>query len=263
MSIVKLLTITCTALAAATLTVAAPAAELKIFSTIAVQAALEELTPQIEAATGDKPRFTWGTADVLVKRVQAGETADLLVLTRKGFDTLVGSGKVVAGPQADLVSSDIAVVVKKGAPRPDISTPSALKQTLLKAGSIAFSNPAAGGASGVYIAKLLVRMGIAKQLESKIKYPPPSGNAALLVADGEAELAIQQHSEVMSIAGTDVVGPLPAAINDVTTFAAGVGAASHQAKAALQVIKFLHTPEATAVFKAKGLMPVAASTAPH
>jgi molybdate transport system substrate-binding protein len=262
MSNVKLLTITCTALAAATLTVAAPAAELKIFSTIGAQAALEELTPKIEAVTGDKPQFTWGTAAALVKRLQAGETADLMILTRNGLDTLVESGKVVAGPQADLVTSVIAVVVKKGAPRPDISTPAAFKQTLLKASSIAFSNPAAGGASGVYIAQLLVRLGIAKQLESKIKYPPPSGNAALLVADGEVELAIQQQSEVMSVAGTEVVGPLPAAINDVTTFAAGVGATSHQAKAARELIEFLHTPQAAAVFKAKGLMPVAASTAP-
>lgn len=258
----KLLTIACAALVAAALAVAAPAAELKVFSTIATQAALEELTPKIEATTGDKPQFTWGTAAALVKRVQAGETADLMILTRSGLDTLVEAGKAVAGPRPDLVTSVIAVVVKKGAPRPDISTPAAFKQTLLKAHSIAFSDPAAGGSSGVYIAKLLVQMGIEQQVESKIKHPPPSGNAGLLVADGEAELAIQQQSEVMSVAGTDVVGPLPAAINDVTTFAAGVGAGSHQAKAALALIEFLHTPQASAVFKTKGLMPVAASTAP-
>jgi len=120
--------------------------------------------------------------------VQGGETADLLVLTRRGLDALVKDGKAAAGSDATFASSGMAVVVKKGASKPDISTPEAFKQTLLAAKSIAYSNPAAGGASGVYFSKLLERMGIAEQMKAKTKYPPAGGNSANLVVSGEADL---------------------------------------------------------------------------
>jgi molybdate transport system substrate-binding protein len=139
------------------------AAEIKVYSTIGVQAALEELAPKFEKATGHKLTITWGTAALLVKRVQAGESADLYVLVKQSHDTLVKENKATAGPDALFASSGMAMVVKKGAPKPDISTPEAFKQTLLKAKSIAYSNPASGGASGVYLAKLLERMGIAER----------------------------------------------------------------------------------------------------
>lgn len=259
MSSVKLWTITCASLMAAAFAVGASAAELRIFSTIGMQSALEVLTPKFEATTGNRLQFTWGTAAVLVKRVQDGQAADLLILTRQGLDALARAGKVVVGPQADLASSGIAVVVKKGAPKPDISTPLAFKQTLLRAKSIAFSDPAAGGASGVYIAKLLQRMGIAAQMKSKIRYPPPSGNAAVLVANGEAELAVQEEPEVISAPGVELVGVLPVELNHVTLFSAGIAAGSREAKAAAELMRFLHTPEAVAVFRDSGLTPVAAS----
>ena len=104
-------------------------------------------------------------------------------------------------------------------------------------------------------AKLLERMGIAEQMKAKTKHPPPSGNAALLVVNGEAELAIQQEPELLSVAGVDLVGPLPAELNNITMYSAGVGAGSTQAEAANALIRFLHSPEAQAVFKAKGLKP--------
>src|SRR5215475_16180930 len=109
--------------------------------------------------------------------------------------------------------------------------------------------------SGVYFAKLLERKGIADQMKAKTKHPPPSGNAANLVVAGEAELAIQQEPEVMSVAGIDMVGPLPADLNNITVYAAGIGTGSQQSEAANALIRFLHTPEAQAVFKAKGLKP--------
>jgi molybdate transport system substrate-binding protein len=182
------------------------AAEVKVFSTIGVQAALEELAPKF-------------------------------------------------GADAVFASSGMAVVVKKGAPKPDISTPDAFKQALINAKTIAYSDPAAGGASGVYFAKLLERMGIADQMKAKTRHPPPSGNSANLVVAGEADLAIQQEPEVMSVAGIDMVGPLPADLNNITAYAAGIGAGSQQADAATALIRFLHSPEAQAVFKAKGLKP--------
>jgi molybdate transport system substrate-binding protein len=231
------------------------AAEVKVFSTIGVQAALEELAPKFEQATGNKPNITWATAAILVKRVQAGETADLMVLTKQSLDALTKDNKATAGADAIFASSGMAVVVKKGAPKPDISTPDAFKQALINAKTIAYSDPAAGGASGVYFAKLLERMGIADQMKAKTRHPPPSGNSANLVVAGEADLAIQQEPEVMSVAGIDMVGPLPADLNNITAYAAGIGAGSQQADAATALIRFLHSPEAQAVFKAKGLKP--------
>lgn len=236
----------------------ADAAEIKVFSTIGVQAALEELTPKFEKASGHKLNITWATAAVLVKRVQGGETADLLVLTKQGLDTMVKENKATASADAAFASSGMAMVVKKGAPKPDISTPEAFKQTLLKAKTISYSNPEYGGASGVYLAKLLERMGIADQVKSKTHYPPPSGNAANLVVSGEAELAVQQEPEVMAVSGVDMVGPLPAELNNITTYAAGPGAGTKEADTANALIKFLHTPEAAAVFKARGLTPLPA-----
>jgi len=226
------------------------AAEVKVFSTIGVQAALEELAPKFEQATSNKLNITWATAAILVKRVQAGETADLMVLTKH---VLTKDNKTTAGADAVFASSGMAVVVKKGAPKPDISTPDAFKQALINAKTIAYSDPAAGGASGVYFAKLLERMGIADQM--KTRHPPPSGNSANLVVAWEADLAIQQEPEVMSVAGIDMVGPLPADLNNITAYAAGIGAGSQQADAATALIRFLHSPEAQAVFKAKDLKP--------
>ncbi|MGB8511590.1 MAG: molybdate ABC transporter substrate-binding protein [Pseudolabrys sp.] len=231
------------------------AAEVKVFSTIGVQAALEELAPKFEQATGSKLNITWATAAILVKRVQAGETADLMVLTKQSLDALTKDNKATAGADAVFASSGMAVVVKKGAPKPDISTPDAFRQALINAKTIAYSDPAAGGASGVYFAKLLERMGIADQMKAKTRHPPPSGNSANLVVAGEADLAIQQEPEVMSVAGIDMVGPLPADLNNITAYAAGIGAGSQQADAATALIRFLHSPEAQAVFKAKGLKP--------
>jgi molybdate transport system substrate-binding protein len=239
----------------------ATAAEVKVFSTIGVQAALEELAPKFEKASGHKLNITWATAAVLVKRLQAGETADLLVLTKQGLDTMVKENKATAGADAVFASSGMAMVVKKGAPKPDISTADAFKAALLKAKSISYSNPEHGGASGVYFAKLIERMGIAEQLKAKTHYPPPSGNAGNLAASGEAELAIQQEPEVMAVSGVDMVGPLPADINNITTYAAGPGAGTTQAEAANALIKFLYTPKAAAVFKARGLKPEAAKGA--
>jgi len=174
----------------------APAAEIKVFSTIGVQSALEELAPQFEKASGHKLNISWATAAILVKRVQAGESADLMVLTKQSLDALIKDNKASAGPDATFASSGMAMVIKKGAPKPDISTPDAFKQTLLNAKAIAYSDPAHGGASGVYFAKLLERMGIAEQMKAKTRHPPPSGNTAVLVVNDEAELAIQQEPDI-------------------------------------------------------------------
>jgi molybdate transport system substrate-binding protein len=233
----------------------ASAAEIKVFSTIGVKAALEELAPKFEKATGNKLNVTWATAAVLVKKVQAGESADLFVLTKQGLDALVKDGKVAPGSEASFASSGMGVVVKHGAPKPDISTPEAYKQALLMAKTIAYSNPASGGASGVFFAKTLDKMGISDQVKDKTRHPPPSGNSANLVVSGEAEIAIQQEPEVMEVSGVDIIGEPPGDLNNITTYAAGVPADSKEPNGAKALIKFLQTPEAATVYKARGLKP--------
>src|SRR6476469_7190434 len=147
------------------------AADIKIYATIGVKHSLEDLAARFEKTSGHKLAITWGTGAALAKRIQAGEQADLLVLTKQGLDTLSKDGKVVAGSERNLASSTLAVGIKKGAPRPDISTPEAFKATMLNAKSVAYPDPAGGGLSGVYFAQLAERMGFAEQLKSKAKFP--------------------------------------------------------------------------------------------
>jgi molybdate transport system substrate-binding protein len=229
--------------------------ELMVYSTIGVRSAAEELFREFEKASSHKLAITWGTAPMLVKRIESGEMADVLILSRAAIDALGKQSKIAPGSVVTLASSGVAIAVKAGAPKPDISTPEALKQTLLKAKSIAYSEPSAGGASGVYFAKLLECLGIAKEMKAKTKYPPPGGFSGALLLTGEAELAVQQKPELMHVAGTEIVGPLPGELNMVTEFAAGIAPDSNNADAAKALIKMLQTPEAAAVFRAKGLDP--------
>lgn len=231
------------------------AAEIKVFSTVGVQAALEELTPAFEKRSGHQLKITWATAAVLVKRIQAGETADVLVLTQQSLDAMVKEGKAQAGSHRNFSNSGMAVVVKQGAPKVDISTPEAYKQTLLNAKAIAYSNPAFGGASGVFFAKTLTQMGIADAIQAKAKFPPASGNAAQLVVNGEADLAVQQEPEVLAVSGVDLMGAPPGAFNNITTYAAGLGATTAVVGAATELIDFLQSPEAAAVYLKRGLKP--------
>jgi|SRR5271169_2338569 len=229
--------------------------ELKIYSTIGVRSAAEDLFSQFEKASGHKLHVTWGTAPMLVKRIEGGETADVLVLSRAGLDALTKQGKVVAGSEVALASSGVGIAIKAGAPKPDISTPEALKQTLLSAKSIAYSEPSAGGASGVYFEKLLERMGIAAEMRPKTKYPPPGGFSATLLLSGEAELAVQQKPELLHVAGAEIVGLLPGDLNLITAFAAGMMPDSKNAETGKALIAFLRSPPAAAAFRAKGLDP--------
>jgi molybdate transport system substrate-binding protein len=192
---------------------------------------------------------------MLVARVEAGEPADVLILSRVGIDALLKQGKVVSGSDVTLAGSGVAIAVKAGAPKPDISTAEALKQTLLKAKSIAYSEPSAGGASGVHFAKLLERMGVAEQMKPKTKYPPAGGFSAELLLSGEAELAVQQKPELLHVSGVEIIGFLPGDLNLVTEFVAAITPDSKDAQSGKALIDSLRTPEAAAVFRSKGLEP--------
>lgn len=232
------------------------AREIKVFSTIGVQGAVEKLSPRFEKLSGNKLRFTFATGPMLVKLLQAGETADVMILNLAGIETMRKGGRIAAGSEVTLASSAVAIAVKAGAPKPDISNAEALRTALLTAKSVSYTDPAAGGASGVYFAKLLDRLGIANDVNAKTKYPPPGGFSANFLLTGEAELAIQQKPELMHVAGTEIVGSLPGDLNHVTVFAAAISVDSNNREGASAFVEFLKSQEAAIVFSANGLDPI-------
>ena len=162
------------------------------------------------------------------------------------------SGRIAAPSAATLALSGVGVSVRSGAPKPDISTPEKLKEALIAAKAIAYSDPSKGGASGVHFAKVAERLGIADQVKAKSKHPETAGLPGKLLLDGSADLAIAQVPELLEVQGTDLVGPLPGDLQNITTFAGGVVTGAKQPDAAAAFLKFLQTPEAVATIKAKG-----------
>ena len=235
----------------------AEAAELKVLSAIGMQSVLEDLGPKFERATGHKLSISFATAGAAVKRAQGGEAADVVIATRQGIDGLVKNGKAAADNVTALASAGISVAIRKGAPKSDISSPDALKRTLLAAKSISYVDPASGGASGIHFAKVLDRLGIANEIQSKTVFPNPKTPAevGVLVANGEAEIGVHVIVELISVAGIDIVGPLPGDLQNTIVFAAAVMASAKDAEAAKALVNFLRTPEAMAVTKAKGMEP--------
>lgn len=233
---------------------ASQAAEIKVYSTIGVKGALEALIPQFEKQSGNKINITWSLVSSLTKKAHEGDVPDVLVVSRAGIDSLAKDGKIAPG-SVTLGSSNFAFGVKQGAPKPDISTVEALKKTLLAARAVGYTNPSAGGTSGVYFAKMIEKLGIASEIKAKSKFPPPAGFVGTLLTSGEVDIAFQTKPELTTTPGVDVVGPPPGDLGQTNVFAAGVGAASANSEAGKALLKFLTSPEAQAVFKAKGLDP--------
>jgi molybdate transport system substrate-binding protein len=234
----------------------AAAAEIKVLVTTAMKAALDELAAAFERTTPHRLVVGYGPSGALAKRIAAGETADLVVFAG-GVDELIAQGKVAPADRTDIARAKIGVAVRKGEPKPDIATTDAFKRTLLAAKSVAFADPASGGASGVYLVKMLERIGIAAEVTAKAQLARggPDGMVSAIVARGDAEIGLQQISEIMSVAGVDLVGPLPEELQTVTTYVAGVPTTATQPEAARSFLRFLVTPEAAAVYRAKGLEP--------
>ena len=251
-TMIRLAAITALFLAQATW---AGAVEIQVFSTVGIKSVLEELIPQFEKSSGHKVHVTWSTAALLAKRVQSGEQADALLLIKNNIETLLKEGKVVPGTETLFGQSVFAVGVKSGAPKPDVSTAEALKQSLLAAKGVSYSDPASGGASGVYIARQIERMGIADQLKGKTRHPPSGGLSGTLLISGEADIAINSKPELLSVPGVEVVGPLPGDMAFTVVYAAAVQTGAAQTEAAKAFINYLKSPEAQAVFKAKGYDP--------
>jgi molybdate transport system substrate-binding protein len=215
---------------------------------------VEELVPKFEKETGNKLNITWGLISSFTKRVQEGDVPDVLIVSRASIDSLTKEGKIAAGG-VTLGSSIFAFGIKQGAPKPDISTADALKKTLLAARAVGYTDPAAGGASGVFFAKMIERLGIASEIKAKSKFPPPAGFVGMPLTSSDVDLAFQSKPELTTTGGVEVIGPPPGDLGNTNVFAAGVGASSQNSEAGKALLKFLMSPEAQTVFKAKGFDP--------
>ena len=224
---------------------------MKVLCTNGVKSVMLDLVPAFERATGSKLAITWGSANGLLQELDAGAGGDLVILTAEAIEDLIKQGKVVAGSRVDIARSGIGVAVRKGAEKPDIGSPEALKRALLAAKSVAHSKT---GMSGIYFPTVLARLGIADEMKSKIVMPDPGTPVGEVVAKGDAEIGIQQISELLPVAGVEIVGPLPAALQKITTFSAGLLAAAKEPDAAKALMKFV-TAQSPPLLKAKGLEP--------
>jgi molybdate transport system substrate-binding protein len=229
----------------------AQAADLKVVGSTAVKAVMEELAPQFEKATGNKVEFGFAPAAAIKKQIDEGATFDVAILTPPLNDALIKSGKLDGATITTVARAGLGVCVKKGAAKPDVSTPDALKATLLKASSIGYN---AQGASRAGVEAMLAKLGIADAVKSKVKLL--STGAPVGVANGEVEFGLGPISEVLDNPNTEVVGAFPAEVQGYLVFAAGVSTASKSADAAKALIKFLATtPAAAPALKKAGMEP--------
>jgi molybdate transport system substrate-binding protein len=223
---------------------------VKLLCTNGVKTLMLDLLPEFERTHG-KIDVVWGPAAALMKDVDGGTKCDLVILTAEAIDDLVKQGRAAAGSRVDIASSGIGIAVRKGAAKPDIGTPDALKRTLLAAKSVAHSK---SGMSGIYFPTVLERLGIADAMKGKMVIPQVPTPIGDVVAGGDAELGVQQISELMPVAGVEIVGPLPASLQRVTIFSAGLMAAATDADTARALVQFV-AERSPPLLAAKGLSP--------
>ncbi|MDP3699878.1 MAG: substrate-binding domain-containing protein [Hylemonella sp.] len=220
-------------------------------SSMATRQVLAELVDAYQQHAGQRVAIeSVGGVDA-ARRVQAGEAFDVVILASDAIDKLIASGHVLAGSKVDLVRSGVAVAVRAGTPKPDISSEDAVRQAILAARNISYST----GPSGVALAKLFERWGIAEQIGDRIVTPPPGIPVGSLVAKGEVALGFQQLSEMLNIEGLSVLGPLPPAIQIITTFSAGVCVTSQQAGAVRAMLAYMASPAASEAKRRQGMDP--------
>jgi molybdate transport system substrate-binding protein len=227
------------------------AAELQILAGGGMMAPLKELGAQFESASGHKIVFRFGTTPELIKLATSGDAFDLAVVPREVFKDAAAQSQLMPGPTTDIARVGLGVAIRSGAPKPDISSPEALKQTLLTAQSVA-TIPAS--AAGAQVLRLFERLGISEAMKAKTKAQPGPAQVVQAVANGEAELAVFL-ANVLTAPGLDLLGPFPAELQQEVIFTAGIAAKTNQVDAAKTFITYLTTPAAIALIKAKGMNP--------
>src|SRR5262245_22927966 len=236
-------------------TASTKAAEIKLLCAIALQQLMENLGPKLEGASKHKLTTTIAPLGQALKRLQDGEVYDLVILPQRGVDVLSKDGKVVASTATSIVVTRVGVAVRKGAPKPDISTAESFKQSMLAAKSITHGNPATGGISGVHVVKVLERLAVADQMKAKTVLLDKAGLAGVLVADGAAEIVIQPMQELVVVPGIELVGPLPDELQDTVTYQAVIMPDAKEREPLNALINYLRTPDATMVINAMGMEP--------
>lgn len=225
---------------------------IRIISSMATKTLLSDLIEQYRQQHPGQAveLIAIGGVDV-AKRVQAGEAFELIALSAEAIDKLIGQGHVMTGSRADLVRSGVAAAVRAGSPRPDISSEAALKAAVLAARTLGYST----GPSGVQLARLFERWGIAGQIEDRIVTAAPGVPVGSLIASGEVELGFQQLSELMHLEGLDLLGPLPPEVQIITTFSVGLAATASQPDAARALVDFMTSPASAEIKRRNGMEP--------
>src|SRR4249919_2345831 len=222
----------------------ARAAEIRLLCAVALHPAIDALIPDFEKSSGHKVTVAYGTAGAVAERVQKGEAADIVISSVPMIDRLQAQGKVAAGDRVTFAKVGVGAFVRKGTAKPDISSADAFKNAMLAARSIAYPDPAGGGASGIYVASLLERLGIAGEMKPKTKLLPPTEVLYGSVASGDVEIGFNQISEILAQPTVELAGPLPSAIQNYTQFAPGIVTSSSQTDAARALVTFLSSPAA-------------------
>lgn len=230
----------------------ARAAEFKLLCAVALHPAIDVLIPDFEKSSGHKVTVAYGNAGAIANRFEKGEAADLLINAVPQMEKVRAQGKVLAGDRIIITKVGVSAFVRKGAAKPDMSSADTFKRSMLAARSIIYPDPAGGGASGVYMASLLERLGIAGEMKAKTTLSPSAKVLYASVANGDVQIGFNQISEVLAQPSVEFAGPLPSEIQNYTVFAPGIVTGSNQAEAAGALVTFLTSPAAKAVFKAKG-----------
>ena len=224
---------------------------VRVLSTLALRGAVRHLAERYQATGGARIDADYAPTLALLERLRGGEGADLVILTREGLDELAGEGVVVADSRVDLARSFVGIAVKAGVVHPDIATETALRTTLLAARSVAYSRI---GASGILFAQLIGRMGIAQEINARARIIPSGFTAERLVSD-EADLAVQQISELKQVAGVEVVGPIPHHLQTPAVFSAGRVTASRKVAQSDRLLNYQASPEVVPLLRESGLEP--------
>jgi molybdate transport system substrate-binding protein len=229
---------------------AVQAAEIVVLSTIAVKEPLIEIVPLFERASGNKVNITFASGPTVFERVREGAAGDLFIGPDEFSDPLLKDGKIVAGTRVDFALSGASVAVRAGAPKPDVSTAEKFKAALLAAKTVSYS----GGASGLFLVRVLERMGILDEIKAKLVLPRGEPVGAV-VARGEAEIGIHQLSELLPVSGIDIVGPLPAELQRKIVYSASALPTSTLQEVARMFVSFLRSGLAGAILRRKGMEP--------